>query len=268
MIFGEGMVSRPASEQGVGEWTRVQAQQVFALTARDIRSRFGENGFGYAMSLLAPLAWIAATYLAFSLFGRTSPVYTDTITFIISGLIPYAVFRYVVTAIGRTRSTARGLLIYPSVSEEHAVAAAALVEFGNGLILLVVVFTANYLLFDRAEMADPLAFLWGLALCWGLGASYSYMFLALSRINERFQQIGQILLRPSFFLSAVFFTANELPNRILDILGWNPLLHAVEIARDGMLFHYQSRIASSGYVLLWIAAFALAGALISMARRD
>jgi ABC-type polysaccharide/polyol phosphate export permease len=268
MIFGEGIVSRPASQQGLAEWTRVQAQLVLALARRDIRSRVGEGGVGYAMSLLAPLAWIAATYLAFSLFGRSSPVYTDTITFIISGLIPYAVFRYVVTAIGRTRSTVRGLLIYPAVAEEHSVAAAALVEFANGLIFFAIVFAANYLLFDRAEMAAPLAFLWGLGLCWGLGASYGYAFSALSRINDRFQQIGQILLRPSFFLSAVFFTANELPNRILDILGWNPLLHAIEIARDGMLFHYQSRVASSGYVLLWIAAFALIGAIASLSRRD
>jgi len=268
MIFGEGIVSRPASQQSLGEWLRIQAQLVLALATRDVRSRFGENGFGYAMSFLAPLAWIAATYLAFSLFGRTSPVYTDTITFIISGLIPYAIFRYVVTAVGRTRSTARGLLIFPTVSEEHAVAAAALVELVNGLILLMVVFAANYLMFDRAEMADPLGFLWGLLLCWGLGASYAYTFSALSRINDRFQQVGQILLRPSFFLSAIFFTANELPGRMLDILGWNPLLHAVEIARDGMLFHYQSRIASSGYVLLWIAALGLTGVIVTLSRRD
>jgi ABC-type polysaccharide/polyol phosphate export permease len=262
------MVSRPASEHGLAEWLRVQAQLVLALAERDIRSRLGENGLGFAMSFFAPLAWIGATYLAFSLFGRTSPVYTDTITFIISGLIPYAIFRYVVTAIGRTRSTARGLLIYPTVTEEHAVAAAALIEILNGLILFTIVFATNYLLFDRAELADPLAFFWGVALCWGLGASYAYAFSALARINGRLQQVGQVLLRPTFFLSAIFYTANELPARMLDILGWNPLLHAVEIARDGMLFHYQSRIASSSYVLLWIVALTLGGAVVSMARRD
>ncbi len=268
MIFGEGMVSRPASELSLAERIRVESQLVVALAGRDFRSRFGENGFGYAMSFLAPLAWIAATWLAFYMFGRTPPVYTDTITFIISGLIPYALFRYVVTAIGKTRSVARGLLIFPTVAEEHVAAAAALVEIANGLILFALVFTANYLLFGRAELADPLWFLWGLGLCWGLGASYAYLFAVLARISDRFQQVGQILLRPSFFLSAIFFTANELPDRLLDILGWNPLLHAVEIARDGMLFHYQSRVASSGYVLLCIAALALAGAIGSRARRD
>jgi len=34
----------------------------------------------------------------------------------------------------------------------------------------------------------------------------------------------------------------------------NPLLHATEIARDGMLFHYQSRVADPLYVIVWIAA--------------
>jgi capsular polysaccharide transport system permease protein len=268
MIFGAGTVSRPLAGESFSEWLRVQVQLVLALAERDVRSRLGENGFGFAMSFMAPLAWIAATYLAFAMFGRTSPVYTDLVTFIISGLIPYAAFRHVVTAVGRTRSTVRGLLIYPSVTEEHAVASAALVEVLNSAILLAVVFAANFLLFGRGEMDDPLTFLWGTALCWALGVSYAYAFLGLARFNDRFNQIGQILLRPSFFLSAVFFTANELPDYLLDVLSWNPLLHAVEIARDGMLLHYQSRVASGSYALLWIAAMLTVGAALNLTRRD
>lgn len=267
MILRQGSISRPLAAEGFSEWLRIQSGLVLALAERDVRSRLGENGFGFAMSFLAPLAWVAATYLAFYLFGRTSPVFTDTITFIISGLIPYATFRAVVTAVGRSRATVRGLVIFPSVTEEHSVASAALVEVLNGFILLLVVFAANFLLFGRGEMADPAGFLWGMGLCWALGLSYGYVFLALSRFNARLNQLGQILLRPSFFLSAIFFTANELPDRLLDVLGWNPLLHAVEIARDGMLLHYQSRVASDGYVLLWIAALFGTGVVITSVRR-
>ncbi len=268
MISGGGTTFGPARSQSAAEWLGAQVRIVAALAKRDVQSRFGESWMAYALSLLAPITWIAATWLAFYLFGRTSPVYTDIITFIISGLIPYALFRYVVTAIGRTRTSVRGLMLFPSVTEEQGVAAAAIVEFANGLVLFALIAAANFLLFGRGELADPLAFFWALALCWGLGSAYGYLFVTLGRINSWFQQLGQLLLRPSFFLSAVFFTGNELPDRLLDILSWNPLLHAVEIARDGMLFHYQSRVASASYVLLWIAALLISGVVASRARRS
>lgn len=243
------------------------AQVIHALMGRELQSRFGANALGYAWSYVAPLAWIAATYLAFYLFGRTSPVYTDTITFIISGLIPYAAFRYVVTAIGRTNSLVRGLLIFPSVRHEHLIAAVALIELANSFIVFALVFACNRIILGNGELSDPLLFSWGMLLAWGLGAAYAYLFSALSTYNISFNQVGQVILRPTFFLSGVFFTANELPESLFSILSWNPLLHAVDIARDGMLLHYQTRVASSGYVLLWIALLAAAGVVVSRSRR-
>jgi ABC-type polysaccharide/polyol phosphate export permease len=242
-------------------------QVILALAKRDLQSRFGANWLGYAWTYVAPLAWIGATYLAFYLFGRMSPVYTDTITFIISGLIPYAAFRYAVTAIGRTNTSIRGLLIFPAVQHEHAVAATAMIEFANIFVIFGVVALVNYLVFGNGELANPFEFVWGMSLAWGLGVGYSYLFTALSRDNPTIAQVGQVLLRPTFFLSGIFFTANELPGPMLSVLTWNPLLHAVEIARDGMLFHYQSRVASSAYVVAWIAALLTAGAIASFSRR-
>ena len=267
-MLDRGAISKAHHDRGLAEWCRVQVDLVLALIERDVRSRFGETGAGYGLAFLAPLAWIGATYLAFWLIGRTSPVYADTITFIISGLIPYALFRYAVTAVGRARSLARPLMIYPTITEGHVAAAAAVLEFVNGLVLLGIVLALNWVVFGDFEMADPFAFLWGMVLCWALGASYAYALLSLSRINSRIQSIGLVLIRPTFFLSAILFTANELPERILEVLGWNPLLHAVEIARDGMLFHYESRVASAGYALACVAGLLLLAIAANATRRD
>jgi capsular polysaccharide transport system permease protein len=212
--------------------------------------------------------WIAATYLSFNLFGRTTPVFTDSITFIVSGLVPYAAFRYTVNAISRVNSSMRGLLIFPSVTYEHGVITVAILEFLNAFLVFAVVAAANFLAFGNGELADPLQFVEGVALAWGLGASYGYLFSVLARSNPTVQQVGMVMLRPTFFVSGVFFVANELPDHVLDFLGWNPLLHAVEIARDGMLFHYQSRIASPFYALAWIAALAIAGVTASIWREN
>jgi capsular polysaccharide transport system permease protein len=179
-------------------------------------------------------------------------VYTDTITFIISGLIPFASFRYVINAIGRVNNIVQGLVIYPSVTREHAAIAAALVEYCNIFVLVAIITAINYLAFGNGEMDRPLMWLTGVTLAWALGASYGYFFSVLSRREPTIFQFGILLLRPSYFLSGVFFVPNELRGDVLKVFSWNPLLHAIEIARDGMLFHYQSRVADGGYVVLCI----------------
>lgn len=252
---------------GAGERLVAHLDIISALARRELQSRFGENALGYAWTYVAPLAWIAATYLAFWMFQRSSPVFSDTITFIISGLIPYAAFRYVITSIARSITTSRGLLIFPAVTQEHAIATAALLDFTNIFVVYAVVMFVNYALFGNFELDNFLYFSWGVALAWGLGVGYAYLFASLAKIHATFAQVGPVLLRPAFFISGVFFTANELPDAALDVLGWNPLLHAIEIARDGMLFHYESRVASSAYVLCWIAGLFAVSAGINLTRR-
>jgi len=251
-----------AGSQPAGERLLDHAQIVIAIGRREIQSRFGHFAVGYAWTYVVPLVWVAATYFAFYFFGRASPVFTDILTFIISGIIPYAAFRFVINAVSRTPGMMRGVLIFPSVKVEHGVAAMALIEFFNIFVLYAIVAAINFFVFGNGEMDDPLMFLEGVALAWGLGVSYAYLFIILARFNPTFLGVGQVLLRPMFFLSAVFFTANELPERVLAVFALNPLLHAVEITRDGMLFHYQSRIASSLYALLWIAVMLCAALIV------
>jgi len=244
------------------------AHVVLALARREVQSRFGQTSIGYAWTYVTPLVWIAATYFAFYLFGRTSPVYTDIITFIISGLIPYAAFRYVITAIARVNTGVRGLLIFPSVTVEDGVLAVALIEFANIFVVYAIVAGLNYVIFGNYEMDNPLMFLEGLTLAWGLGAAFGYLFTILAQLNPTFQNLGPVLLRPSYFVSGVFFTANELPDRFLTFFALNPILHAVEIARDGMLFHYESRVASPLYVIAWIVGMVALALLIRGLRRS
>jgi capsular polysaccharide transport system permease protein len=132
--------------------------------------------------------------------------------------------------------------------------------------VFAVVATFNLLVFGNGELDNVPQFVAGVTLAWGLGASYGYLFSSLGRYRPNFQRFGVALLRPTFFLSGVFFTANELPDDILKIFGWNPLLHAIEVARDGMLFHYQSRVASPAYVVVWIIVLTLAGIAVSASR--
>ena len=238
-----------------------------ALTRREVQSRFGQNALGYAWTYVVPLLWIGSTYVVFNYVGRKSPVYTDLITFIISGLIPFLCFRLVIGAMGRVNGSVRGLVIFPAVTRDHAAIAMALVELANTFVVFTVVVTLNYILFGNFELDNGLHFAGGVLLAWGLGAAYGYFFSTLALINVTFQHISGPLLRPTIFLSGIFFVANELPENLLPLFAANPIMHAVEYARDGMLFHYQSRVVDPLYVLTWIAAMFGAAMIVRVVKR-
>lgn len=261
--------SRPAVPvRGTADRLYGHFHVVMALAKREVQSRFGQHAIGYAWTYVTPLAWIAVTYVGFLIFGRTSPVYTDTVTFIISGLVPYVAFRSVINGVGRVNSTMRGLVIFPSVTHAHGIVSAALVEYLNIFVVFGIVAGLNFIVFGDWELDRPLHFAAGVSLAWALGLSYGYLFSVLAQSFPAAHNISQTLLRPTFFISGVFFTGNELPDRVLDIFALNPLLHAVEIARDGMLFHYQSRVASPFYPIAWIfGLMTLALAVRSLQRR-
>lgn len=265
MIAGVAAAYQPP-ERSFGDRLLGHAYIIVALMRREIGSRFGQNVVGYAWTYVAPLIWISSAYFIFSFMGRRAPVYTDVVTFIISGLIPYMTFRLVIGSMGRVNGSVRALVIYPTVTREHAAIAMALVELGNAFLVFAVVAALNYLVFGNWELDNPLQFFAGVILAWGLGAAYGYLFSALAVINVTFQFISGPLLRPAIFLSGIFFVANELPQPLLVAFQYNPLLHAVEFARDGMLFHYQSRIADPLYVLTWIAGLLAAAIIVRIVR--
>lgn len=240
---------------------------VGALARREIQSRFGQNILGYAWTYVSPLLWIGGTYFFFNFVGRKSPVYTDLITFIISGLIPFLAFRLVIGSMGRVNGSVRGLLIFPAVTSDHAAIAMALVELVNAFIVFAVVAALNLALLGNGELDNALKFAAGVCLAWGLGAAYGYLFSTLGQIDVTFQHVSGPLLRPAIFFSGIFFVANELPENMLNIFALNPILHAVEFARDGMLFHYQSRVADPLYVLFWIAGMFGTALMIRLVRR-
>jgi len=240
---------------------------IAALARREVQSRFGQNLIGYAWTYVAPLLWIGSTYGIFTWLDRKPPVLTDLVTFIISGLIPFLAFRLVIAAMGRVNASIAGLVIYPKVTRDHAAIAMALVELANAFVVFAFVGGLNYFVLGNWEMDEPLHFAGGVALAWLLGASYGYLFSTLALFHITFQHIAGPLLRPAIFLSGYFFVANELPERLLNVFQYNPVLHAVEFARDGMLFHYQSRIAEPGYVLLWAAGMFAAAMIIRIVRR-
>ncbi len=257
-------VERPASHEmlrSIGDTMRTLGN----IVRREIATRFTGDALGYAWTYVMPLSSIGFIYLAFAYFGRVLPFDTDRLSFILSGMLPYLAFRFTVNAVVRARAMAQPLRVFAGVTPGLAYTAAALVEFYNGLLLFAVLMLLNFLAFGNLEIDDPLLALTGFSLAWALGATFAYAALGFARFAEILVRSINVVLRPLFFISGIFYTANELPGGVLDVLRYNPLLDAVELTRTGLFLSYTSRSAGIAYPLVCVLALLATGLVLHRA---
>ena len=63
------------------------------------------------------------------------------------------------------------------------------------------------------------------------------------------RHVESILTRPLLFVSAIFYIPANLPPEAVNIIRWNPVLHAVEWMREGWYPNYDSAVLNKNYVL-------------------
>jgi capsular polysaccharide transport system permease protein len=246
-----------------------QLEVVHALILRETKTRFGVYRLGYLWAFIEPLLWIGTFYVMFTLVNRKAPFGMDTVSFMATGIVPYLMFR---EAAGRAMSAIdanKALLFYPQVRPLDLIFARASLEFATFTLVLLVLLFGNGLVRGELTFESLSQTLVALA----LGASLGFgLGLTLCSLRVFFPSVAQLtgpLMRPLFWASGLFFTANDLPSGARNALLWNPVLHIIELVRDGWFLTYTSRYASVTYPVLWIVVLiALGLTLERVARRS
>jgi len=218
----------------LGDWIVT----IHTLMVREVRVRFSADPVGYLWAYLTPMAWLASLAVIFSLIGRHPPVSADMVSFLIAGILPYAVFRMTITAMMRSIRTHRYMTYFPGIGGRDILIACAIMEFLNMLVVCAILITANLLVFGKLELHDPLLGLAGFALSWLLGASLGYILAKIAIDFDAAYRIVPMMLRPMFWISGIFFVANELPGYVHTLLQYNPLLQTIELTRSGLFSAY------------------------------
>lgn len=213
------------------------------LIIKDIKSRFSGDTLAYIWALINPLAWIGALIIFFSIIGKQVPIFTDIISFLIPGMLSYILFRYTINSIMRTRKTTQSILHIPAVTPFTTLIAAACSELINSVLVFLILILLNYIIFDKFECNDPLIMIYGYLCAWGTGVAVGSFAAELANSYPMVEKMLPIALRPVFWVSGIFYTANELPEWLADIGAMNPLFQAIEIIRDGTFLSYHSRMA-------------------------
>jgi capsular polysaccharide transport system permease protein len=102
-------------------------------------------------------------------------------------------------------------------------------------------------------------FAWGL-LCW-LGTALAVFIGALGAYNEIAERLWHPIAYILFPLSGAVFMVDWLPKEFQDIVLLNPIVHCVELLREG----YFGNVVRTHYDISYVVGFCLALTLLGLA---
>ena len=154
------------------------------------------------------------------------------------------------------------LLAYPAVTLLDAlIARFSLAILTNIMVGYIIFFTMVFVFSARAEIDLPyilLSVATTAALGIGIGTLNCYLMTTISL----WERTWQILMRPLFLISGVFFVFSDLPALARDVLWYNPLIHTIGLMRVGFFATYKGDYISVIYVLVIASVTFVLGLLL------
>ena len=254
-----------------GSWLEsagVQVRVIYALVLREVNVKFARQRLGYLWAFVEPVAFVAAFALILSVGGKTLPAGMPAVPFLITGVIPFFLFRDVAGATLKGVSANKALLVYPQVTAFDVMIARFLLETATAIVVFVALLAAMTGLGFDVRIERPIeAFGWliGLGLAgFGFGAACGALeplFPAIERV------VPAVILRPLFWVSGVFFTSGMLPPNLRDVALINPLLHMTDLLRSAFFHEFENQHASYSYAIFSLLVALFLAALLHRALR-
>ncbi|SDX47028.1 capsular polysaccharide transport system permease protein [Tritonibacter mobilis] len=226
------------------------ARVVAALLMREMATTFGRSSLGYVWAVLEPIGIIVVFTLAFSIIFKQPPLGDSFPLFYATGYIPFSIYNSTQSKISSCITQNKALLFYPAVTHTDVV-------LGRFTLIALTELTVALIVFSGLSIYSKVSFVasfphifMALSLAMILGGAVGLMNATLFEILPSWRSIWKILTRPMFFISAVFYLFDSLPNSFQTVLWWNPLIHIIGSLRVGFYPEYEGAYISWIYVIL------------------
>lgn len=217
----------------------IQRAVLVALVLRELRARVGGRWLGTLWLVTEPLAHVLVVLTIFSTLRHLSSPFIEMPVFLVTGLLPFFIFRNLVLRLTDAVSANRGLFGYRQVKPVDPLLARGMVEVGlySAVYLLALAFLGwlGYQWFPRA----PLELLAVSLVLVMLAVSLGLVFAVIAHNRPRVRSLIGIVFLPLYILSGVIFNLRAVSPDVRDWLLWNPVLHLVDLSRYYFLSNYR-----------------------------
>lgn len=236
-----------------------QIRIIAALTLRETRMTFGTSHAGYFWAILQPMVSISFLVFIFYLIGRQAPFGASLALFFSTAVLTLELYNKLSVSLMRAFTSNKSLLNYPMIKETDTLFARLTLIAGTFLIINFMYYGV-LIAFGLAELPVAPEYVVAAFVCtctigFGVGTVNALLYQRF----QAWQHIEKIFARPLFFLSGVFYIPSVLPPEAVAVLRWNPILHIVELTREGYYSNYRSDVLDVSYLVTVATAFVLIG---------
>ena len=230
----------------------VQSRVIYALMLRETKTRYGEHKLGFLWAIIEPLIMVAVFVGIFSSIRTDSPGGMSLVPFMLSGIVPFTLFRDTMQQMQGAISLNKMLFAFPQVTTFDVILARGLLEVlllgGVFIMLLTGVHIAGW----EIRIERPLGVLAACLLMGMMGMGIGFVFASIVPIMPSMRQISSAVLgRPLFLGSGIFFIAESVPAPVRDFLLLNPLMHMLELLRAAFFYEFETSHGSWTYATTW-----------------
>jgi ABC-type polysaccharide/polyol phosphate export permease len=243
------------------ESLRIQKRVIGALILREILTRYGRHNIGFLWLFIEPMFFSVGITILWAYAGLAKgdiPI----AGFALTGYSALVLWRNTVNRLTSTASSNRGLLYHQQVKILDLVFARMILEFAGvtiSLVFLTVMFwqlsLMNLPLNPLRAAAAWLYLMWFVA---GVGMIAAY----LGEVSELFDRVWHVVLYLSMPFTGALSMTSWVPVEVQSVLLWSPMVHAVELFREGYFGNGIHAIYSVEYLVKVNTLLTLLGLLV------
>jgi capsular polysaccharide transport system permease protein len=260
--------STPARPQKRENWLARQTRIISALMIREMTTRYGRDGLGFAWIVLEPMSFCVGVLILWSL---TKPPFEHGIrlqAFSLTGYMCIILLRHMISYSFTAIQANIGLMHHRQVKPLHILISRNLLELGGTTATFILVYIA---LLAMGLIEVPANLL--LAYCGWLMMAWVSVGLALlmTGLAIRFEPVERIVGLLTYVLiplSGAFFMVSWLPPKAQEIILYLPFPHAVEMLRAGVFGPFVETHYDWFYALSFGMVLNLVGLLLVATSRD
>lgn len=249
----------------------VMCSVAFALYLRELKTRLGGQWWGALWALGEPLANTVVMLLVYGALRAHSIAGVDTLIFLISGLLPFALFKSLALRLMEAIDANQGLFAYRQVKPIDAVLSRGAVELSLAIVLMLL--TTLGLAWSGHTVIPrlPLELLATSGVLVAFGSALGLLFAVVtSGPFARARSVVRVAFFPLYLASGVVFPLGTLPQAAQQVLLMNPLAHLLECLRSaffGPLYHAPENVTLLK-PLGWTLVITLLSLSLYRVRRD
>ena len=245
-----------------------QSRVIGALVMREMGTRYGRQGLGFAWVIGEPLIFCFGVLI---LWSATKPSYEHGIKlapFVMTGYMSLILIRHFINLLASALQANLGLMYHRQVSPLHIFMSRALLEFGGATGAFFVVYAILLALGQVSLPHDYLLLYTGWVLLAWTSLGFALLLTGLAMRYEIMERLVPVLSYMLIPISGAFYMVSWLPAQAREFVMYIPFVHGIEMVRAGVFGEFVTTYFNAPYALFTGAIMNIIGLLIISASRD